>query len=590
MAKVSSINGNFIVVSESDYSAGLISSENLANGYISASGNLVTDAVTKTTDYFAFRDGMSALFLLSCSTGDEAWCAISYFDSDRNFISRYVFATSGARPNQGVCKVLNSVSGASYARLSYRMYAGWEVSYRYITNNENKLDAIGLTRENLIQGGLSGIDYSSYYPYRVTALNPISYHSDKVVFLPRGHKIAYRSIVDGAVGIDSGWHTGFMYLPAHMEFLPLIAKETEDNDIANVDEYTSGLIVCDKYDNNPVFVHGSLSNGAYVANDNRIVNVSYFKFDKMCRITPRDGYKVAVIEYRNDEFYYDYYWRDNFYMPANSEFRLLVKKSDDSAVSLTDKWFDITLAKDEPLAANVISINHRGFWTAPENTIEAFRLSRENGFNYIETDLELTSDGVPVLLHDHSINRTAVNLDGTAIADTVNISDITYAQALGYSFKKGFNWYKQHVKIPTLVELLEFCKFNAMRVYIELKTAAGFSDETIHDAIDTVNSYAMSDAVTWISFNSSYVENVASYDPSARVGYIVSAFGNSEIEFVGTLGNNAFLDAQHEYITEELAEACASAGIRLEAWTINDVEVNELNKYVSGYTNNYWHS
>ena len=56
----------------------------------------------------------------------------------------------------------------------------------------------------------------------------------------------------------------------------------------------------------------------------------------------------------------------------------------------------------------VRAVNHRGFnKVAPENTISAYRLSKENGFLFVECDVSFTSDNVPVLLHDDTINRTS---------------------------------------------------------------------------------------------------------------------------------------------------------------------------------------
>ena len=50
---------------------------------------------------------------------------------------------------------------------------------------------------------------------------------------------------------------------------------------------------------------------------------------------------------------------------------------------------------DDP-AMPVRSINHRGYNTvAPENTLPAYELSKENGFQIVETDIAFTKDGVP---------------------------------------------------------------------------------------------------------------------------------------------------------------------------------------------------
>ena len=82
----------------------------------------------------------------------------------------------------------------------------------------------------------------------------------------------------------------------------------------------------------------------------------------------------------------------------------------------------------------VRSINHRGWYSAPENTIPAYKASKQNGFSIVECDVRFTSDGIPVLLHDATINRTARNADGTTISETISIGSITYSEALEYDF------------------------------------------------------------------------------------------------------------------------------------------------------------
>jgi glycerophosphoryl diester phosphodiesterase len=52
-------------------------------------------------------------------------------------------------------------------------------------------------------------------------------------------------------------------------------------------------------------------------------------------------------------------------------------------------------------------IGHRGAAAyAPENTLESFREARRRGASWIETDVKLTADGVPILMHDESLKRT----------------------------------------------------------------------------------------------------------------------------------------------------------------------------------------
>jgi glycerophosphoryl diester phosphodiesterase len=52
-------------------------------------------------------------------------------------------------------------------------------------------------------------------------------------------------------------------------------------------------------------------------------------------------------------------------------------------------------------------IGHRGAAAyAPENTLESFREARRRGATWVETDVKLTADRVPILMHDESLKRT----------------------------------------------------------------------------------------------------------------------------------------------------------------------------------------
>src|SRR5215813_4892194 len=52
-------------------------------------------------------------------------------------------------------------------------------------------------------------------------------------------------------------------------------------------------------------------------------------------------------------------------------------------------------------------IGHRGAAAyAPENTLASFREARKRGAIWVETDVKLTADGVPILMHDESLKRT----------------------------------------------------------------------------------------------------------------------------------------------------------------------------------------
>lgn len=237
-------------------------------------------------------------------------------------------------------------------------------------------------------------------------------------------------------------------------------------------------------------------------------------------------------------------------------------------------------------AYKIKSINHRGYnRECPENTIPAFIMSAKKGFPIIETDLRFTSDGVAVLLHDASINRTARNADGSEISGTVNIADITYEQALTYDFGiwKGEKY--AGTKIPTLAEAISVWKKAGLFAYIELES---MTSAQIQEAVNIVKATNYSDYVTWISFNHEALAVISMIDPFSRLGFIVGNITTDNLDkmkIIKNKYNSVFIDADILNLTSDSLGLAKAAGEAVEVWTLNSETVlNELDNYVSGVT------
>lgn len=110
---------------------------------------------------------------------------------------------------------------------------------------------------------------------------------------------------------------------------------------------------------------------------------------------------------------------------------------------------------------NIRAVNHRGYCTeAPENTLSAFRLSKKMGFRYVECDVSFTSDTVPVLLHDSTVDRTS---NGSG-----NISAMTLEQVKALDFGSWKSAEYAGEKIPTFEEFMLLCKQIGLHPYIEI--------------------------------------------------------------------------------------------------------------------------
>ena len=234
----------------------------------------------------------------------------------------------------------------------------------------------------------------------------------------------------------------------------------------------------------------------------------------------------------------------------------------------------------------VKSINHRGYSRLyPENTLVAFKMSSVLGFYGVETDVRFTSDGVAVLLHDQTINRTARNMDGTLINDDVDISTITYAQALTYDFGiyKGPEF--RGTQIPTLAQFIDLCRNLSLHAYIEIKT------NDIQDIVNIVKSYGMMKNVTFISSARTHLELVRDLCDYARLGLITGSVDSSivsEIASLKTDKNEVFADVLTTGVTSSAVSLLLNADIPLESYCPNDItSIDNLDHYVSGITSDY---
>ena len=231
----------------------------------------------------------------------------------------------------------------------------------------------------------------------------------------------------------------------------------------------------------------------------------------------------------------------------------------------------------------VKSIAHRGWYEAPENTIVAYALAKKSGYQYGETDVRFTSDNIPVLLHDASINRVARNSDGTELSSTINIADITYDQALTYDFGiyKGSAW--AGTKIATFAEYLQVCRNIGLKPYIELK--AGTTSQ-IQMLCDMVRGYGLEKDATFISFTKSYLEIVKAYSPKARLGLVTNALDSTGIDNAISLrtgDNEVFIDPSST--TAETLEIAKANGLPVETWvSYNYSQVANADPYISGIT------
>jgi glycerophosphoryl diester phosphodiesterase len=115
-------------------------------------------------------------------------------------------------------------------------------------------------------------------------------------------------------------------------------------------------------------------------------------------------------------------------------------------------------------------LGHRGAaGTAPENTLASFALALEHGAHIIESDVHITRDGVPVLIHDAEIDRTT---DGRGRVDAFSFEELQAYDAGHHFAPTGGVAHPERGRghrVPSVAEAFE--RFPDERFNLELKAS-----------------------------------------------------------------------------------------------------------------------
>lgn len=200
--------------------------------------------------------------------------------------------------------------------------------------------------------------------------------------------------------------------------------------------------------------------------------------------------------------------------------------------------------------------SHRGNSVeAPENTLPALQSSIHRLADVAEIDVQLTKDGVVVLMHDKSMYRTA--------GVKKYISNVSYYETQSYDVGKWFSPEFVGTKIPTLEEVLQMCK-GKIDLNIEIKVCKK-QLELVEKVVELIKKYDFERQCVITSMSYEALRAVKEKMPHLKTGYIMSlAYGdfyeNKTIDF---------FSMKSRIIDEEIVAQAHRLGKEVYAWTVN---------------------
>jgi glycerophosphoryl diester phosphodiesterase len=221
-------------------------------------------------------------------------------------------------------------------------------------------------------------------------------------------------------------------------------------------------------------------------------------------------------------------------------------------ISLGALWF---IAVRVDLHTNVQVTAHRGASiNNPENTMASFRAALAADADYIELDVQRTSDKVIVVVHDGDLLRLGGDprkVDALTLAELETID-------IGARYKPAF----PNEPAPTLKQVIDLVR-GKMKINIELKY--NFPDPGLAPAvIDLLRAETFMDQVVITSLDYSALLQVESIEPKLTTGHIVTAA-------VGNVMHSKadFLSLNAAKATVSMVRRAHAAGKKVHVWTVN---------------------
>ena len=210
---------------------------------------------------------------------------------------------------------------------------------------------------------------------------------------------------------------------------------------------------------------------------------------------------------------------------------------------------------------------HRGAsGLAPENTMVAMVKAIEFGADFSELDVQETADGIIVLMHDDSLQRT------TGLEAPIWEKSFEDLQTL-----EAGAWFSDEFKgepIPSLKSIIKAVR-GKMKLNIELKMS-GHEKQLTEKVVAMVEEEDFINNCIITSFDFSAVNKIKHLNSKIKAGYIFSEIPEDEDVFAADVD---LLSVNKKIVTEEFVQQAHANNKEVHVWTVN--EPDDMRKLIA---------
>lgn len=205
---------------------------------------------------------------------------------------------------------------------------------------------------------------------------------------------------------------------------------------------------------------------------------------------------------------------------------------------------------------------HRGAsGVCPENTMAAFTRAIQMGAHGIETDVQMSKDGVLVLCHDERLERTT---DGRGLLAGHTWEELQRLDA-GSWFDPSF----AGERLPRLEDLFALAAGTKLLLNLELKSGVVLYPGIEAEVVALIKDYGLRERVIISSFNHFSLVAIKRLDPEIETGILYMEGLVDPWLYARHVGADA-LHPLFYGVRPEIVAGAHEAGLRVNAWTVDE--------------------
>ena len=221
-------------------------------------------------------------------------------------------------------------------------------------------------------------------------------------------------------------------------------------------------------------------------------------------------------------------------------------------------------------------IGHRGVKDlCPENTLESILKAFDLGLSFVEIDVKISKDRVPILLHDDTLDRTT---NGSGLAIDYDYENIKKLDAGKFFYKENTN-----IFVPKLEDILSLCTNNNGNLNIELKPNKNFEKENVYQVYKLTKNLNQID-IFFSSFDMISILEISKLYPQSIRSFLLDDFKEYNIDDLISISINHDLKIcglNIDLVTTDIIKKIKESNMAITVYSDKNINLSRANDIFS---------